>query len=267
MDVYSPRCLCGKTKPFFNIPGQTKGECCGQCKSEDMVDVVSPWVDAVSFILNMADAGELSDSVEEVVARYKRDLDTRGMSEEELAAQMVHIQHVQQLDTPWGKMTLTELLGYADDEGLSVNIMYTSAPDGSRDQQEEFMRVFTDGTMAHLNRDDIYIDTLVSNVHPADAGDHGGFEDKLQQLHLTSSLRCFQLGRRGYVPGVNAGAFPGTHENPGRLRKLVIDNYENALGVSWDMAKTCYRMDYQVGNVGSVGIAVARIPPTKKRKK
>ena len=39
IDVTKKRCSCGK-HPKFNVPGQTKGVCCKDCKTGDMIDVV-----------------------------------------------------------------------------------------------------------------------------------------------------------------------------------------------------------------------------------
>ena len=39
IDVTKKRCSCGK-HPKFNVPGQTKGVCCKDCKTVDMIDVV-----------------------------------------------------------------------------------------------------------------------------------------------------------------------------------------------------------------------------------
>jgi hypothetical protein len=40
VNVVSKRCLCGK-QPYFNVPGETKGVCCKDCKTDEMIDVKS----------------------------------------------------------------------------------------------------------------------------------------------------------------------------------------------------------------------------------
>ncbi len=40
IDVVHKRCSCGKT-PKFNVPGENIGVCCSKCKTDDMTDVVS----------------------------------------------------------------------------------------------------------------------------------------------------------------------------------------------------------------------------------
>ena len=41
IDVVSKKCKCGKARPYFNLPGQNKPMCCSECKTDDMIDVVS----------------------------------------------------------------------------------------------------------------------------------------------------------------------------------------------------------------------------------
>ena len=39
VDVINKRCQCGKARPNFNEPGETKAICCSECKTETMVNV------------------------------------------------------------------------------------------------------------------------------------------------------------------------------------------------------------------------------------
>ena len=41
VDVVSKKCKCGKARPLFNEHGETKPICCKDCKTDTMVDVVS----------------------------------------------------------------------------------------------------------------------------------------------------------------------------------------------------------------------------------
>ena len=41
VDVINKKCKCGKTRPTYNEPGQTKAICCMKCKTETMVDVIN----------------------------------------------------------------------------------------------------------------------------------------------------------------------------------------------------------------------------------
>jgi hypothetical protein len=38
VDVKSKRCSCGN-HPIYNVPGEKKGVCCSECKTDDMIDV------------------------------------------------------------------------------------------------------------------------------------------------------------------------------------------------------------------------------------
>lgn len=40
INIVSKRCPCGKQHPKYNLPGETTGECCSECKTSEMVDVV-----------------------------------------------------------------------------------------------------------------------------------------------------------------------------------------------------------------------------------
>ena len=40
VDVKSKKCKCGKARPTYNEPGETKAICCSSCKTETMVDVI-----------------------------------------------------------------------------------------------------------------------------------------------------------------------------------------------------------------------------------
>ena len=39
IDVKSKRCKCGKAIPLFNEPGETRAICCAECKTDKMIDV------------------------------------------------------------------------------------------------------------------------------------------------------------------------------------------------------------------------------------
>ena len=41
VDVKSKKCMCGKAQPTYNEPGETKAICCSACKTESMVDVMN----------------------------------------------------------------------------------------------------------------------------------------------------------------------------------------------------------------------------------
>ena len=41
VNVKDKKCKCGKTRPIYNEPGQTKAICCMKCKTNTMVDVIN----------------------------------------------------------------------------------------------------------------------------------------------------------------------------------------------------------------------------------
>ncbi|CAJ1436606.1 unnamed protein product, partial [Effrenium voratum] len=39
VDIKSPKCRCGRAKPYFGMPGDARATCCAKCKEDGMMDI------------------------------------------------------------------------------------------------------------------------------------------------------------------------------------------------------------------------------------